>query len=176
VQLTPAESQTPQRSPEKELAGKPTVTVQVLSWNETQKLVVGRKGKVVVVDVWSTFCEPCLREFPNLVKLSEKFGDRAACISFNVDYDGSASDPPASYREPVLKFLTTQQAHFQNVISSDPNEDFFNRIKLGGPPAVFVYDRTGKLAHRFDNSDSKQPEFTYEKDVVPLVEKLLTGP
>ena len=152
------------------------VAVQVLSWDETQALVAQHKGKVVVIDVWSTWCEPCVREFPNLVKLAETFGDRATCISFNVDYDGSAANPPESYREPVLKFLTAQHANFQNVISSDPNEDFFNRIKLGGPPAVFVYDRAGKLVRRFDNSVPKQPEFTYEKDVVPLLEGLLAGP
>ena len=60
------------------------------------------------------------------------------------------------------------------MISSDPNEDFYNRIHLGGPPAVFVYDRAGKLVKRFDNSQvPKTPEFGYKRDVIPLVEKLI---
>ncbi len=152
------------------------IDVQIRSWDETQKLIAEHKGKVVVLDVWSTSCQPCLREFPGLVVLSKRFPERVVCISFNVDYDGSEADPPESYREEVLKFLTGQDARFDNVISSVPNEDFFNRIKLGGPPAVFVYDRAGKLARRFDNSVPKQPEFTYAKDVTPLVEQLLAGP
>jgi hypothetical protein len=71
--------------------------------------------------------------------------------------------------------LTTQQAHLLNVLSSDPNEEFFDKIRLGGPPAVFVYDRQGKLVKRFDNSQvPKVPEFTYKRDVIPLVERLLS--
>jgi hypothetical protein len=41
---------------------------------------------------------------------------------------------------------------------------------------VFVYDRTGKLVRRFDNSVPKQPAFSYAKDIVPLVEQLIAGP
>ncbi len=55
-----------------------------------------------------------------------------------------------------------------NVLSSDPNEEFYTMVRLGGPPAVFVYDRDGKLAKRFDNSQvPKTPEFTYKNDVAP---------
>jgi hypothetical protein len=47
---------------------------------------------------------------------------------------------------------------------------------LGGPPAVFVYDQQGKLVKRFDNSQvSRVPEFTYQADVIPLVERLLNA-
>ncbi len=86
--------------------------------------------------------------------------------------------PPESFRKPVLDFLSKHGANeLLNVISSDASEDFFNKIHLGGPPAVFVYDQSGKLVHRFDNSQTpKTPELTYEHDVVPLVEKLLATP
>ncbi|MCH5374060.1 MAG: hypothetical protein JJ992_08790, partial [Planctomycetes bacterium] len=43
------------------------VTVQVKSWEEVQQMVVDRKGQVVVIDLWSTWCVPCMREFPHLV-------------------------------------------------------------------------------------------------------------
>ncbi|MGE3313914.1 MAG: TlpA family protein disulfide reductase [Planctomycetaceae bacterium] len=152
------------------------VDVRIASWDETQKLVAAESGKVVIIDVWSLNCQPCIREFPGLVKLSEKYPDKVACISFDIDHDGSKDNPPESYRADVLKFLKERNAHFKNVIASDVNEDFLNAIKLGGPPAVFVYGRDGKLVRRFDNSVPKQPEFTYEKDVIPLVDQLLAGP
>jgi thiol-disulfide isomerase/thioredoxin len=150
--------------------------VEILNWEQTQKRREKLLGKVVVLDVWSTFCQPCVREFPNLVKLQERFGgEKVACISFNTDYTGAKDEPPESFRDKVLAFLTTQKAHFFNVLSRDPNEEFFDKIRLGGPPAVFVYDRQGKLVKRFDNSQvPKTPEFTYKADVVPLVERLLT--
>ncbi len=82
-----------------------------------------------------------------------------------------------SFRKRVQDFLTSQKADLLNVLSSDPNDDFYTKIRLGGPPAVFVYDRQGKLVKRFDNSQvPKTPEFNYKNDVVPLVERLLAQP
>ncbi len=151
--------------------------VEILSWDQAQKRRDRFRGKVVVLDVWSTFCDPCVREFPNLVKLQDRLGNKVACISFNTDYTGAKDEPPESFRKRVLAFLTAQDARLLNVLSSDPNEEFFTKIRLGGPPAVFVYDRQGKLVKRFDNSQvPKTPEFTYKNDVVPLVERLLAQP
>jgi thiol-disulfide isomerase/thioredoxin len=171
----PAISEPPPRRSQTAVPALPAPTVEILSWDQTQKRREKLQGKVVVLDVWSTFCQPCVREFPNLVKLQDRLGEKVACISFNTDYTGAKDEPPESFRKNVLAFLTTQRAHLFNVLSSDPNEEFFDKIHLGGPPAVFVYDRQGKLAMRFDNSRvPKVPEFTYERDVIPLVERLLS--
>jgi thiol-disulfide isomerase/thioredoxin len=152
-------------------------TVEILSWDQTQKRLADFHGKVVVLDVWSTYCDPCVREFPNLVALQTRFGDKVRCISFDTDYSGAVREPAESFRKLVLEFLSKHgAAGLLNVISSDPAEDFYNKIRLGGPPAVFVYDASGKLVKRFDNSQvPKTPEFTYQRDIVPLVEKLLAG-
>jgi thiol-disulfide isomerase/thioredoxin len=156
---------------------EPIPAVEILSWDEAQKRREQFRGKVVVLDVWSTFCDPCVREFPNLVKLQARLGDKVGCISFNTDYTGAKGEPPESFRKRVQEFLITQKARLFNVLSSDPNEEFFTEIHLGGPPAVFVYDRQGQLIKRFDNSQvPKTPEFTYQNDVVPLVERLLAQP
>jgi len=153
-------------------------TVEILSWDQVQQRRERFRGKVVVLDVWSTYCDPCVREFPNLVALQKRFGDKVRCISFDTDYSGAMREPPESFRKPVLEFLMKRGANgLLNVISSDPSEDFYNKIRLGGPPAVFVYDQGGTLVKRFDNSRApKTPEFTYQRDVVPLVEKLLAAP
>jgi thiol-disulfide isomerase/thioredoxin len=156
---------------------QPAPAVEILSWDQTQQRREHFHGKVVVLDVWSTFCDPCVREFPNLVKLQDRLGKKVACISFNTDYTGAKDEPPESFRKRVLDFLTAQRSRLLNVLSSDPNEEFFTKIHLGGPPAIFVYDHDGKLVKRFDNSQvPKTPEFTYKNDVVPLVERLLGQP
>jgi thiol-disulfide isomerase/thioredoxin len=155
----------------------PAPAVEIMTWDETQKRLESLRGKVVVLDVWSTYCDPCVREFPNLVALQSRFGDKVACVSFNTDFSGDKDEPPESFRKPVLEFLTVKKARMLNVICSQPGEELFDQIKLGGPPAVFVYAQSGKLARRFDNSQvPKKPEFTYKTDVVPLVEKLLADP
>lgn len=116
-----------------------------------------------------------MREFPHLVQLHRKYLDQVACFSLNVNYDGSAEAPPESLREPVQKFLNEQQATFQNILSSEPDTQLYDRLDLASIPAVFVYDRDGKLRKRFDSESGEfDPQgFRYDQHVVPLVEQLL---
>jgi thiol-disulfide isomerase/thioredoxin len=153
----------------------PTITVDVASWDEVQAMVADQKGKVVVVDLWSTWCVPCMREFPNLVKLQDRFPDQVACISVNLNYDGSADAPPESHRDNVLKFLTKQKADFRNIICSDSDEKMYDTLDLGSIPAIYVYNEQGELHKRFDNDSGEYGEegFTYEQHVIPLVEQLI---
>ncbi len=151
------------------------ISLEVKSWDETQQLVAAQKGKVVVLDLWSTWCVPCVREFPKLIELHRAHAPDVVCIAFNMDYSGAASETPDSFREPVNQFLTKHGATFLNVISSDAADDVFRRLKLGSIPAVLVYGRDGRLAKRFDNDDALYGDegFTYEKQIVPLIEQLL---
>lgn len=159
-----------------EPASKGKVTLETLDWDQTQKLVEKQKGRIVVLDVWSTSCPPCMKEFPHLVKLHQKYGAKdVACISLSCDYAGIKNKPPEFYRERVIKFLQEQRATFPNVLSSVPSDELFEKMELASNPAVYVYGRDGKLVKRFDNDSIKTEAeaFTY-KDVTKLVEDLLS--
>jgi thiol-disulfide isomerase/thioredoxin len=151
------------------------VTVEVKSWTEVQQMVADHRGKVVVVDVWSTWCEPCMEEFPNLVKLHRQFPDSVACISVDIDYIGRKDEPPESFRNEVLAFVSEHQATFQNVISSDTDEDVLDALEVGSIPAVLVYDREGNLKKKFTNDENEYGDdgFKYQQHIIPLVEELL---
>lgn len=150
------------------------VTVQILNWEATQKLIASKKGKIVVLDVWSTSCAPCLEEFPNLVALHKRKNPDLVCMSLNLDHIGLKKRPPESYQERVLKFLTKQDATFDNILCSDKDADIYEQLDIPSIPAVFVYGRDGKLAKAFENSQAKTEadNFTY-KDVTAYVEELL---
>ena len=151
-----------------------TVSLDVKNWDETLELVAQHKGKIVVLDLWSTSCDPCMVEFPHLVKLHERHGGKLVCMSASCDYAGIKSKPPESYRERVLEFLTKQNAEFANVLLNVESDVLFEKIDLASIPAVYVFGRDGKVAKRFDNDNAKPGEdFTYLKDVVPFVEKLV---
>ena len=151
------------------------VTLDIKNWDETLALVAKHKGKIVVLDVWSTSCEPCMVEFPHLVELHKQHGsDKLVCMSASCDYAGIKSKPPESYRDRVLKFLTQQNATFQNVLLNVESDTLFEKMELASIPAVYVFGRDGKVAKRFDNDNAKPGEdFTYTKDILPYVEKLL---
>ncbi|WP_437225623.1 TlpA family protein disulfide reductase [Planctomicrobium sp. SH661] len=160
-------------------AAKPAMTpvegiqLDVLNWEETLALVKQHPGKVVVMDLWATYCPPCIAEFPNLVRLNREHGDKVACISVSTDYDGLEDQPVESYREKVMKFLTKQEATFQNVLLSISAEQLFaEKVEQQSIPIVFVFDQKGNLRGQFPNP--KEPaEFTYQEQILPLVEKLL---
>lgn len=146
------------------------VTLQILDYDGIQKLLQSKQGKVVVLDAWSTSCEPCVREFPKLVALSKKYPDQIACVSVSFDYEGL--DSPEEVSEPVLNFLKQQGAAFDNVMSNEEADTLYQKFDLVAVPAVFIYDAEGKLVKRFDNSTGE--EFTYEQiEQYLLAEKLI---
>jgi thiol-disulfide isomerase/thioredoxin len=149
------------------------IKLQTMNWEQSRKLIAGHKGKIVVVDAWSTSCVPCMREFPNLVALQKRLGGEVACVSLNLDYSGIATKPAESYRPRVEAFLTKQQAEFDNILCSDVSDDVYEQLGIASIPAVLVYDRTGKLVKTFDNSNAKDDEegFTYQ-DVNAFVDRL----
>lgn len=149
------------------------VKVQIMDLATTQKLIASKKGKIVVVDAWSTSCIPCIKEFPNLVALQKSHAEDVVCVSLNLDYIGLKTKPPEFYKERVLKFLTKQNASFDNVLCSEECEAALEKLGVPSMPAVFVYDRAGKLAKTFDNSDAENEDegFTY-KEVTAFVDEL----
>jgi len=151
------------------------VAARIESWESTQQIISQQRGKVVVLDLWSTSCVPCRREFPRLVALQKSHPEDVVCISFSLDYIGLAKKPPDVIKPKVLTFLQEQDAQLLNIISSDPDEEIYDKLDLAAIPAVLVYDQTGELTKRFDNEEAAtaEEEFTYEKDVVPFVEQLV---
>jgi thiol-disulfide isomerase/thioredoxin len=149
------------------------VTVVETNWKGVQKLVASHKGKVVVVDIWTTTCPGCIKKFPDFVALRKLHKDKIALISVNCDYDGIPDKPPKFYRAGVLKFLKKQNATFDNVLLNISLLRFLDEARLESTPALYVYDKTGKLAKRFDNdkAEKESDEFTMQQ-VQKLVAKL----
>lgn len=144
------------------------VELKILDYDGLLGLIEGHAGRVVVLDCWSTSCTPCRREFHNLVELHHEHGpDKVACVSLNLDFMGNGT--PEECREPVIKFLREQAAAFDNILSSDSDEAIYEKLEFGAIPAVFVFDRQGKLAKRFDG------EAAY-KDVKAFVAAMLPEP
>ena len=153
----------------------PDVTLTAGSWKDVEALVKANQGKIVVVDIWSTSCLPCMTEFPNLVTMHKEYAGKVVCVSFNVDYVGIKNKSEEYYRPRVEEFLKKQKAAFTNILSTTESDKIFESLELSSIPAVYVYDTEGKVAKRFDDSlfeDGEDEAFTYEKDVNPFVKSL----
>lgn len=152
------------------------LSLVVAGWEEAGDMVAAHQGKVVVLDLWSTWCLPCMKEFPHLVEIHKQFPEEVACMSFNLNYIGAEDETPESMRDQVMPFLKSRKAFFENVISSDPDHVVMEKISLASIPAVMVFGRDGELVKRFDNDQGLYGEgFTYQDHVVPLVQELVSA-
>ena len=98
-------------------------------------------AKVVLVNMWASWCGPCRMEFPDLVKLERVYRDRGLKVVF-VSWDDTAAD--------AGKFLAKQGVNFPSFIKSEAEReaDFLNTFEprwTGALPATFLFDGAGKL-------------------------------
>ncbi len=174
--VTAADRGTQGTQPAGQAAASGDVELTIVDYDGILQHVEQNRGKVVVMDAWSTSCPPCMKEFHNLVALHKQYGpDKLACMSLSFDYEGL--DTPQEVKPRVLKFLKSQGATFDNLMSSEESDVLYRKFKLAAVPAVFVYDREGKLRKRFDNERAKSSaeHFTYA-DVRRLVAELVESP
>jgi len=95
-------------------------------------------GKLVVVNVWATWCKPCQHEMPDLVALRNQYGDDDLVL-LGVLKD-SASDTI------VERFAAKHQVNYPIVPMNSELEvalDYPSRL-----PTTFIYDRNGHLVER----------------------------
>lgn len=106
-------------------------------------LISGNKGKVTLVNFWATWCPPCLKEFPDLIKLYEDYQDRGlevVAISMNEPDEG----------EDIEAFLQEHQPPFPVYIAATLDEEFYSGISndwMGIIPLTLIFDTESKTAY-----------------------------
>jgi thiol-disulfide isomerase/thioredoxin len=146
--------------------------VQYATWQEIESAAKS-SGRITVLDLWSLACEPCLKEFPGLVKLHQSHGSAVQCMAVDLDFDGRKSRPPELYEKDVVAFLDSVGAEgFPTYISRTISDDVYAATKLPSIPAVLVYDANGEIVRSFVDA-GETAGFTYEKDVIPLIERMI---
>jgi thiol-disulfide isomerase/thioredoxin len=130
-------------NPVKNAADKLTLTT--IDSHGLAKAIERRRGKVVLVEFWATWCIPCVKLFPHTVELHRRLADRGLSVI-------SVSMDDTEKQQSVLHFLRDHQATFENFIGrygvGSEGFDAF-RISDGALPHVKLYDRHGRLQKTF---------------------------
>jgi len=138
------------------------VAVRFVDHDELMRTVARHRGKVVVLDCWSTSCPPCVRDFPGLVALARNHPD-VACLSLSFDYEGIGTPEEALPR--VREFLEGVGAGgIDNMLGREESDVLYGKLDLASVPAVYVWGPDGTLARRFDEDDAARRlgrPFTY---------------
>ncbi|HYZ84637.1 MAG TPA: TlpA disulfide reductase family protein [Bryobacteraceae bacterium] len=128
-----------------------------------QRLLSENKGKVVLVNFWATWCEPCRSEMPDLVALEKKLAGKG------FDVVTISTDEPEQL-EDARKFLASKSVAPPFYIRKAKNDDqFINNFDpkwSGAVPALFLYDRQGRRVKSFIG---ETPIATIEREIRKLL-------
>jgi thiol-disulfide isomerase/thioredoxin len=142
------------------------VTLKTVKYSELGDMIRNLKGKVVVVDIWADWCTPCKREFPNLVKLQQKYAAQGL-VAVSVALDDPNNKLP---QDAALRFLKKQNATLTNVFLDEKEEVWKSRFGIDGPPCVFVFNREGKYK-KFDADHIQEGYVNIEKQAVEFLQQ-----
>src|SRR5690348_8373304 len=115
------------------------------------------RGKVVLVDFWATWCQPCKKEMPGYQRLLDRYGSRGfAVLGLKFDTMMDTEDP--------VKFAKKIGVHYPLAVATDDLKQKFGGIE--GLPTTMLYDRQGILRKKeigFEYTDA------FEAAVRPLL-------
>ena len=99
-------------------------------------------GKLVLVNLWATWCEPCLREMPSLERMQARLGEKLTVAAISEDRGGS------KVVEPFIEKLGLKSIKFY----LDPKSGAERAFKVQGLPTSFVIDREGNVLGRVEGA------------------------
>lgn len=150
-------------------AQAPVKSVPAIDVAGLKKTVAARKGKVVVVNFWATWCGPCREEMPGLVKLAQ------ANKSKGMELVTVAFDEQSDLKTKVLPFVQKTKMPAPTYIQK-PGADIDAFLEYLEPklaadaaaslPRTYIFDRKGKLVKVITNGQSYAQ---FEKAVAPYL-------
>ena len=137
--------------------------IDEISLDELSELTKSRNSKVLLLNIWATWCVPCREEFPRLIKLSDQYEDELDLVGISIDF-------PDELETKVYPFLNKFQINFTNYISGEKDaEKFINFLNTewnGALPASFVYNTDGEQVEFFTGKKSYEE---FEKAVLKYI-------
>ncbi len=100
----------------------------------TKTTLASFKGKPLLVNLWATWCGPCVKEMPSLDRLAGRAGDKLQVLTISQDFQGKAIVAPWWAKR---KF-----AHLQPYIDTENGLGF--ALGSGMLPTTVLYDAQGR--------------------------------
>ena len=110
------------------------------------QIVQESPARLRVLNLWATWCAPCVAEMPDLQKISEEF-PQVELIGVSLD-DVLPGDRAAT-KEKVARFLQQRKIRYRNFYFTGRQDDLVEALKFDGElPMTFIFDAHGnELAH-----------------------------
>jgi thiol-disulfide isomerase/thioredoxin len=120
------------------------MSIATISAKDLPRVVASKKGKVVVVNFWATWCGPCKKEFPSLVQLAQKYKGKLELITIACD--------EAKDIKKAEAFLAGQKALNSGAFLNKDAQIVEEYLKFldpkatdAGIPRTYIFNTKGKL-------------------------------
>lgn len=104
------------------------------TFNGTQMKLSDYEGKIILLNVWATWCAPCIAEMPTLDRLQMAMGDENFEV-ITISMDRTANDAKLWFEENVISALTPWH---------DTTYSISGKLRLPGLPTSLLYDVDGR--------------------------------
>jgi thiol-disulfide isomerase/thioredoxin len=141
-----------QRAKHAELVGKPMPPLTVTDWINGEVKPQDMKGKVVVIDLWGTWCDPCIAAIPKNNELMQRWGEDVIIIGVCTSKQGQ-EDYEKVVKEKGIKYHACR----------DPDCKTLDAYRVMFYPTYAVIDKKGNL----------RAIGLYHERILNVVEKLL---
>ncbi|MGN6439874.1 MAG: TlpA family protein disulfide reductase [Agriterribacter sp.] len=121
------------------------------------KIIEENRGKIVFIDIWATWCGPCIYEMPKSIELSEKYKGKLKVIFMSIDEDATAWQ---AYSNNNLK------KHSSYLIKNGDNSILTRGLKITSIPRYILIGKDSKIISR----DAPRPG---DLQLKKLIEKYL---
>ncbi len=146
-----------QTKPEPKLSEKPLPNLTLNTIDGQKWSLYDNRGRVVLINFWATWCEPCRTETPILVKLGDEFKPRGLTIvGIALDKDGVA----------VIKKFAAEYKIDYPILLPVPGSAL---SRIDPVPTTLLIDTEGRLAKKYVGA---MPEELLRTDVEKLTKEL----
>jgi thiol-disulfide isomerase/thioredoxin len=118
--------------------------------SELKQVISSYKGeKAVLVNVWATWCAPCVEEFPEIVKLQRNYPDKLKVIFISADF--------AEARDKAVAFLKEQNVDWTTYFKTGDDQQFIETLSsnwTGALPFSKVIGTNGNTVDSWEQSAS----------------------
>ncbi len=130
--------------------------VKIVSYQELEKIISASPGKPRLINLWATWCKPCVEELPYFLTAQERYKDKVEFIFVSLDF---MSQTPKV--KEMIKKLSMQGTLVQ---LNEPGGDWINKLDKnwsGAIPYTVLYLPNGEIKEHYDAFSSLEDLITF---------------
>ena len=132
-------------------------SIKKIALSELKTVLENNKGKVVILDLWATWCPPCRKEIPGFINLYNKYkGNGVEIIGIAFDENGVEVVPP---------FIKKTGINYSVYLDGG---DIAEAFDLQAYPTTVIYGKDGKVANKHIGFVSEKE---FEDEIGELLKK-----